>query len=245
MARELRTGADQVGLAPPPHLDGIVGDETMAAHDEIERAFALADAAVTGDQYAQAEDVHQHAVDDFAHGKGVFEQHADFRDRHRRGDRRPQQRHLIALGSLDQLCWRLPAGCSGSRRGFRGNAPRSLRTPAPVPAAGTRGIRRGRGRFSGYGGWRWPARGRRGRSTARASDRWRRAGFEAGPPRSVGATSIHPRRYASASINPRLPSGLRKRTLMVSVAAFLKTRNESSPSTTSRAASSTDIGFTS
>src|SRR5687767_5141397 len=44
------------------HADHVVGDEAMAAHDEIERALALPDAGLADDQDADAEDVHEHAV---------------------------------------------------------------------------------------------------------------------------------------------------------------------------------------
>ena len=39
-------------------LDGVVGHEAVAADDQIERALALADAALADDQHAEAEDVH-------------------------------------------------------------------------------------------------------------------------------------------------------------------------------------------
>ena len=93
VARQLRAGADHLGLAAPPHLHRVVGDQPMAAHDQIERALALADAAVADDQHAQAEDVHQHAVDDLAHGERIVEERADLGDRQRRGDGGAQQRH--------------------------------------------------------------------------------------------------------------------------------------------------------
>ena len=45
-----------------PDFDGVVGDQPVAADDQVERALALADAALAGDQDAEAEDVHQHGV---------------------------------------------------------------------------------------------------------------------------------------------------------------------------------------
>ena len=53
-------------LRPAAQLHGVVGDEPVAADDEVERAFALADAALPDHEHAEAEDVHQHAVDDAA-----------------------------------------------------------------------------------------------------------------------------------------------------------------------------------
>ena len=46
MARQLRARADEDRLGPAPDFDGVVGDETVAADDQIERALALADAAL-------------------------------------------------------------------------------------------------------------------------------------------------------------------------------------------------------
>ena len=66
MPRQLRAAAEHERLRPAPQLHGVVGDEPVAADDEIERALALADAALPDDQHAEAEDVHQHAVDDAA-----------------------------------------------------------------------------------------------------------------------------------------------------------------------------------
>ena len=45
----------------------------MAANDQIERALALADAALARDEDAEAEDVHQHAVANLARRQAVFE----------------------------------------------------------------------------------------------------------------------------------------------------------------------------
>ena len=60
----------------PPDFDGVVGHQPVAADDQVERAFALADAALAGDQHAEAEDVHQHGVDDGALGEPVLENRA-------------------------------------------------------------------------------------------------------------------------------------------------------------------------
>ena len=66
VARQLRAAPEHERLRPAPDLDGIIGDESMAADDEIQRALALADAAFADDEYAQAKHVHQDAVDDAA-----------------------------------------------------------------------------------------------------------------------------------------------------------------------------------
>ena len=41
----------------------VVGDEPVAAHDQVERGLALADAALAEQQHADAEHVDQHAVE--------------------------------------------------------------------------------------------------------------------------------------------------------------------------------------
>ena len=57
MAGELRAGADDLAVTAPPHFHRIIRHETMAADDEIQRALALAHAALTDDQHSEAEDV--------------------------------------------------------------------------------------------------------------------------------------------------------------------------------------------
>ena len=93
MPRQLGAAADQEGLGAPPDLDGVVGHEPMAAHDEIQGALALADAAVPGDEHAEPEDVHQHRVKGLTLGQVVFEQGAELGDGGRRSHRRLEQRH--------------------------------------------------------------------------------------------------------------------------------------------------------
>ena len=63
MKYRLRAGASPGEPAGPvpPDPDDVVGDELVAAGDELERALALADAAVADDQDAEAEDPEQAA----------------------------------------------------------------------------------------------------------------------------------------------------------------------------------------
>ena len=61
MARQLGAGADENRLGAPAYLDRVVGDQPVAADDQVERALALADAALSGDEHAEPEDVDQHA----------------------------------------------------------------------------------------------------------------------------------------------------------------------------------------
>ena len=60
---QLRRPADQHVARGAPHLDQIVGDQAVPAHDEIERRLRLADAALAQQQHAHAQHVHQHGVD--------------------------------------------------------------------------------------------------------------------------------------------------------------------------------------
>jgi hypothetical protein len=108
VTRQLRAGADDGGLAAPPDLHGVIGNEAVSADDEIEGALALADAALTDDQDAESENVHQHAMDHLANGQAVVEDGGDLRDRERRRHLRPEQRHVIPLGREQQLGRRRP-----------------------------------------------------------------------------------------------------------------------------------------
>ena len=63
---------DRVGRASL-HVDDVVGDEPVAAHDEVERNLALADAGLAEEQDADAEHVEQHAVHRGLRGEDVLE----------------------------------------------------------------------------------------------------------------------------------------------------------------------------
>jgi hypothetical protein len=103
MASQFRTGADQVGLAAPPHLHRVVGNQAVAADDQIQRTLALADAAVAGDQHAQTEDIHENAMNDLTYRQQVLEQDVDLCDGGWCGDDGAQQRNVEALTSGEQL----------------------------------------------------------------------------------------------------------------------------------------------
>jgi hypothetical protein len=109
MTRELRAGTNQVCLASPPHFHCVVGDEPVSPDHEVEGALALPDAAVTRDEHAKAEDIHQHAMNHLSYGKQTLEHAADSGDGGRCRDRRPQQRHMEALARGHQLRRRRPA----------------------------------------------------------------------------------------------------------------------------------------
>ena len=87
VARQLGTRADEDRFGPPADFDRVVRHEPVSANDQVERAFALADAALADDQDAEPEDVHQHRVHHRALGQRVFEDGRQLGDRGRRGHR--------------------------------------------------------------------------------------------------------------------------------------------------------------
>ena len=103
MPRQLGAGPDQDRLAAAPDLDGVVGDQPVAAADEVERALALADAALADDQDAQAEDVHQHAVRDAAGARWSSSSVVSRAIATGVASARAQQRHAGAFGFGDEL----------------------------------------------------------------------------------------------------------------------------------------------
>ena len=103
MARQFGARADQYRFRAPPYLHGVVGDETMAADDQIQRAFAFSDAALADDEDAEAENVEQHAMQQLASDEAVLEDGGDFRDGDRRRHQRAQHRKVAALGLEDDF----------------------------------------------------------------------------------------------------------------------------------------------
>ena len=174
MARQLGTGADQDRLGAPPHLDGVVGHQPVAADDEIERALALADAALAGDEHAEAEDVQQHRVQDGPLGEACPRESSsawrspsasptarlEQRQPARARPRRPARCGGVnpPVMSTHGKSWRRAPDAARSsarrrRRGSRDSGFRSRRRSARGPASDTRGIRRAPGRSSGCAGW--------------------------------------------------------------------------------------------
>ena len=54
-------------------VDRVVGHQAVAARDQLQAQFALAQARLAGDQHAHAQDVHEHAVHRGALGDSCFE----------------------------------------------------------------------------------------------------------------------------------------------------------------------------
>jgi hypothetical protein len=80
VTRQLRACAQQDGFGALPDFHRVVGHQPMAANDEVQRAFALADAALSHYEHAEPENVEQHAVNQLAHHEAVFEDRRELRD---------------------------------------------------------------------------------------------------------------------------------------------------------------------
>ena len=66
---DVRSAADQSVVADLADLHHVVGDQTVAALDQLQGRLALADAALAHDQHALAEHVDEHAVNADAGGQ--------------------------------------------------------------------------------------------------------------------------------------------------------------------------------
>ena len=55
-------GAEDFAVGHPAQLNGVIGDQTVAALDQLDGRLALADAAVADKQNTFAVNLHQHAV---------------------------------------------------------------------------------------------------------------------------------------------------------------------------------------
>ena len=60
--QQLGAAAFERGLRDAVEVDRVVGDEAVAARDQLEPELALAEARLAGEQHAEAEDVHEDAV---------------------------------------------------------------------------------------------------------------------------------------------------------------------------------------
>src|SRR5687767_4118511 len=103
MARQLGTGANQNRFGALPYFDGVVGDQPMSAHDQVQRAFALADAALSDNEDAEAENVQKNAVQQLSDNEAFFENRRHFRDRDGGRDQCSQYRKITALGFEDDF----------------------------------------------------------------------------------------------------------------------------------------------
>ena len=81
-------------------LDDVVGNEAVAAADELEAELALADAGVAGDQDAEAEHVHEDAVPRRHLRQAPGEIAAQLVDEQRGRERRGEERDSARFGDL-------------------------------------------------------------------------------------------------------------------------------------------------
>ena len=85
------------------HLDQIVRHQSVPAHDQFQRRFGLAHAALAHEQDADAEDIHEHAVDARRGRQLALDEGLNRLDRGRGTQRCAQQRHTQAVGGVEQL----------------------------------------------------------------------------------------------------------------------------------------------
>ena len=81
MPGQLRAAAEHERLGAAPQLHRVVGHQAVAADDQVERALALADAALPDHSTPSPEDVHQHAVERDARRQQIVEDPAEPRHR--------------------------------------------------------------------------------------------------------------------------------------------------------------------
>ena len=149
------------------HFHQVVGDEPVAAHDQVERALALADARLALDEHAETVEVEQHAVALLARGERLLKILGDGGDGGGADERRLDEREAGRLARLDQLGGRRqPLGDEdagdflelqtarwprAARSGVswpRNCRLRSARRSARAPRGRSGGSRRARGRAS-------------------------------------------------------------------------------------------------
>ncbi len=92
--QHVAVAADQDVLAGAGDLDDVVGHQAVAAFDEVQGAFALADAAAAGEQQPHAVDVDQGAVDLGLGREDLLQVVGQFGHEFHRGQGRPDQGKL-------------------------------------------------------------------------------------------------------------------------------------------------------
>src|SRR5947209_6986846 len=100
LAQEVGRAARELAGPRAPHLDEVVGDELVAAHDEVERALRLPHPALALDEDAEAVEVEQDAVAHLARRERFFQVLGDGADGDRADERRLDERERRALGGL-------------------------------------------------------------------------------------------------------------------------------------------------
>ena len=99
-------------------LDDVVGDEAVAARDELERQLALADRRRAGDQHAHLQHVEEHAVQRRRFGEHARQVEPEHVDDVRRRLRRREERDVVRVALVER-------GAAASPRRWRRRSPRA------------------------------------------------------------------------------------------------------------------------
>ena len=170
--RQFRTGADDERLGPAVQIHDVVRHQAMAADDEVERALALADAALSDHRGRRGRGCPSARRAPCLSGPGGYRGRAEsFDDRVGSGRLRPQQRNAGAVGFRERL--RRRVGAAGDEQAWQWMAEDATHGGAALLGgqrlevvnlasaehqdtarpAGTRRSRRARGRSSVGGRW--------------------------------------------------------------------------------------------
>jgi hypothetical protein len=80
---QLRGAPDQQSRGDSPHLHQVVGHQPKTTHDQLQRRFRLADAALAQQQHPHPQHVHQHTVQAQRGSQRVLHEPLDPIDHHR------------------------------------------------------------------------------------------------------------------------------------------------------------------
>ena len=103
--QQLRALALDGVLVDAVEVHGIIGDQAVAARDQLQSQLALAQAGFARDQHAQAQNVHEHTVHGDTVSKMLGQVGVQYVNHKPRGLVRGKQRDLCALTQRQQLFW--------------------------------------------------------------------------------------------------------------------------------------------
>src|SRR5262249_26457245 len=102
MPEQIGGSADDPGPAGPAALDHDVGDEAVAAEHELERALALADAALAKNEHAHPVDVDEDSVQRRGRSESIVEHGVERVDGAARSALRDEERRAGRFGGDDE-----------------------------------------------------------------------------------------------------------------------------------------------
>ena len=111
VTQQFRAAAFQRIRRDAVQLDDVVGDQAVAARDQLKAEFAFAHRALAGDHHADAEHVEEHAVARGRFGQFLGEVVADQPHQVHAGFGRLEQRDARAVGEGDQFGRDIPGAC--------------------------------------------------------------------------------------------------------------------------------------